>query len=78
MSEIAIAGFLKDVSVTIVMSIIARLGGRKYDQYLIMMAGASFAGITLLGGVVSLVSTIANNPIIKGIGNAINWIIGLF
>lgn len=69
--------FIKIITITGIMSIIAHLGGRRTDKYFMMAVGASHAGMLILNGCIGIANAVSSNPIVKGIKELINIIIGL-
>lgn len=69
--------FLKIISVTTIMSIIAHVGGRKTDKYFILMVGASGAGMLIIQGCTKIADAISNNSLVKGVKTVIEFLIGI-
>lgn len=70
------AEFLKIISVTIIMSTIAHIGGRKSDKYFMMMVGASGAGMLIIQGCTEFSNKILNSSLIQSIKGLFEFIIG--
>lgn len=80
---------IKTIAITGVMGTIARIGGRKYDQYMIFMVGAVSAGVVVIQGCLNIASVIvsyidsisaffsgiANSQLIQAITNLISFFV---
>lgn len=68
---------IKSLVLSGVMGTVAHAGGRKSDKYFIFLAGASYAGISLVIAGMEFADKVANSPVTKGIAKLVEILTGL-